>query len=295
MPLSGYLIEYDQGVHPPSQDERQSPGDPILVPGTGQGPERVGGVLWHHDRVTKTAYLRVYSPEAESSGDPVPGFVKSYGLLSESNQSGEWVIEWEGRRLICPRNLRLRVLESTVAFANAFAGFGVGLIPEESANAADRELRQYQREHPSHRSHVLTSAWHVPVRWFGAFSSDDREVYEHEGRPRVRFRVSIETAMARVEKVLEVLKSIDMFDGPADETGQLLGWLDQFESGSVVELDYADVSDLFEGQDLVLDDSADLVQESVEALASGDMLRAGEAYGRVVTRWAHAFSVTFSS
>jgi hypothetical protein len=33
----------------------------------------------------------------------------------------------------------------------------------------------------------------------------------------------------------------------------------------------------------------------VNALAEGDMLSAGENYGRVVTRWAPAFSVTFSN
>ena len=63
----------------------------------------------------------------------------------------------------------------------------------------------------------------------------------------------------------------------------------------MLELDYADVSDLFDPQDLVLDDSVELIQESVNALARGDLLAAGENYGRVVTRWAPAFSVTFSN
>jgi hypothetical protein len=38
-----------------------------------------------------------------------------------------------------------------------------------------------------------------------------------------------------------------------------------------------------------------LVRRSIEALADGDMMTAGENYGRVVSRWAPAFSVTFSS
>jgi hypothetical protein len=37
------------------------------------------------------------------------------------------------------------------------------------------------------------------------------------------------------------------------------------------------------------------VRRSIEALAEGDMMAAGESYGRVVSRWAPAFSVTFSS
>jgi hypothetical protein len=63
----------------------------------------------------------------------------------------------------------------------------------------------------------------------------------------------------------------------------------------MVELDYGDVSDLFDPKELVLDDSAGLIHESVEALARGDMMTAGENYGRVVSRWAPAFSVTFSN
>jgi hypothetical protein len=63
----------------------------------------------------------------------------------------------------------------------------------------------------------------------------------------------------------------------------------------MVELDYGDVSELFDPHDLVFDDSCDQVNQSIDALEAGDMMRAGECYGRVVTRWAPAFSVTFSN
>ena len=245
--------------------------------------------------MTKTAYLRVYSPDVSGSGDPVPGFVRFYGLLSEAEGAANWVVEWGERQLVCPRNLRLRVLESTLAFANAFRGLGAGLIPEEAARSADRELRSYMEEHPSHRSHVLTSAWHVPVRWFSAFRSEDKEVYEVEGAARVRYRADLAIATNRISRVLDVLRGLEVFAGPAEELAQLLDWLSQFPEDSMVELDYADVSDLFDSQELVLDDSVELVQASVDALSEGDMIRAGEHYGRVVSRWARAFSVTFSS
>lgn len=239
--------------------------------------------------------MRVYSPEPAGTAQPVPGFVRRYGLLSEEVEEGDWTVDWNGRRLVCPRHLRLRVLESTVAFASAYAGFGAGLIPDDSAMAADRELQQYQMEHPEHRSHVLTSAWHVPVRWFSAFRADDRELYEKGGRVRARFRVDMVEARRRVGDVLEVLQTLEVFDGPAAEQTQLLGWLGQFPDDSMLELDYGDVSELFDVQDLALDDSVELIQASVEALADGDMMRAGESYGRVVARWSHAYALTFSS
>jgi hypothetical protein len=243
----------------------------------------------------KTAYMRVYTSEPAPGDGPVPGFVRSYALLSERESEPEWVVEWKGRALTCPRHLRLRVLESTVAFANAFRGLGAGLIPEEAAQAADRELRAYHEDHPSHRSHVLTAAWHVPVRWFTAFVADDKELYEVGGQARLRLRVDLPVARERVARALDVLRELQVFQGPAEELGQLAEWLEGFPDDSMLELDYAGVSDLFDPQDLVFDESVELVQQSVNALAEGDMLSAGENYGRVVSRWAPAFSVTFSN
>lgn len=245
--------------------------------------------------MTKASFLRIYSPEVASSREPVPGFVRTYGMLSEAEGEDHWTAEWNGRKLVCPRNLRLRVLESTVAFANAFRGIGSGLIPEDAAVAADRELRIYHSRHPTHRSHVLTSAWHVPVRWFTAFAPSDKQIYETEVGPRIRFRTNIADAQQRVKKAYEVLLGIGVFQGPAEELGQLGEWLDGFPDESMVELDYGDVSDLFDPHELVFDESCELIRESIEALADGDMLRAGENYGRVVSKWAPAFSVTFSN
>lgn len=245
--------------------------------------------------MTKTAHLRVYSPEVRGSREPVPAFVRRYGILSEAEGEAPWTVEWEGTRLICPRNLRLRVLESTVAFASALRGIGVGLIPDDAAVAADRELRTYQMEHPGHRSHVLTSAWHVPVRWFAAFAPDEKEVYEGPAGPRLRFRTAIERARQRIQRAHSILEQLGAFQAPAEELDQLAGWLEPFPDGSMVELDYSDVSELFDPQELVFDESCRLIQESVDALEAGDMLRAGENYGRVVSIWAPAFSVTFSN
>lgn len=252
-------------------------------------------LLCEDGNVTKSAFLRVYSPEVSGSSDPVPRFVRTYGILSENEGDSHWTVEWEGRRLVCPRNLRLRVLESTVAFANAFRGLGAGLIPEGAAQAADQELKAYHRNHPEHRSHILTSAWHVPVRWFTLFDPSEKEVYEGPQGPRIRFRTDIDEAKSRTRRAHEILTGLEVFAGPAEELNQVLSWLEPFPEESMVELDYAEVSELFDSQELVLDDSCEQVNKSLDALEEGDMMRAGECYGRVVTRWAPAFSVTFSN
>ena len=245
--------------------------------------------------MTKTAYLRVYTPNPALSDEGVPDFVLAYGMLSEPESAADWVVEWKGETLVCPRHLRLRVLESTIAFARTFSGMGAGLVPEASAQAATAELRSYTSAHPNHRSQVLTSAWHVPVRWFSLFEPEDREVYGDSKAPSLRFRTPLRSAKSRLESVVSVLRPLPMFQGPIVELEQLAEWLDQFGDDGMVELDYDTVSDLFDPQELVLDDSVELIAESVSALAAGDMMRAGENYGRVVTRWAPAYSVTFSN
>ena len=245
--------------------------------------------------MTKSAYLRVYSPEVSGSSDPVPGFVRTYGILSEHEGDSQLTVEWDDQLLVCPLNLRLRVLESTVAFASAYRGLGAGLIPEAAAEAADAELKAYRRSHPEHRSHILTSAWHVPVRWFVAFDPSEREVYEGPKGPRLRFRVDMVKARERLAHAHQVLLKLGVFTSPAEELSHVRDWLEPFPAESMLELDYASVSELFDPQDLVFDDSCEQVLESVRALDAGDMMRAGECYGRVVTRWAPAFSVTFSN
>ncbi len=217
-------------------------------------------------------------------------------MLGPGDLDSDRMIDWEGRTLVCPSNLRLRVLESTVAFANSVRGGGVWVIPEEAARAAARELKSYHWANPGHRSHILTSAWHVPVRWFTGFLPDEQEVYERpDGLPGLRFRAPITDVRARVDRALEVLRRLASFQTPADELAQLAAWLEPFDPGSVVELDYDEVASLFEPAALVVDDSCELVHESLAALEAGDMMRAGECYGKVVARWSHAFSLSFSS
>jgi hypothetical protein len=133
------------------------------------------------------------------------------------------------------------------------------------------------------------------VRWFAAFDPSEKEVYEGPDGPRLRFRADITRARERIRDAYGILTKLTVFAGPAQELSQLLEWLEPFPDGSMLELDYGEVATLFDSQELVFDDSCALVKESLEALAAGDMVRAGECYGRVVTRWAPAFSVTFSN
>ena len=253
----------------------------------------------------KTAQLRVYRPaeevpeESPHPGVPLPPRTRrlgAYGLLGEPMGDDALVTEWAGRRFACPRHPRLRMLEGVLALHNTSRHVGAGLVPEATARRAGAELKALQARHPEARSHILTSSWHVPVRWFVAFSPEEREVPRRpEGRPGIRYRTSIRAALERLETAVGILKEAELPDAVIEEVVELVEWLSEFPLDSMVELDYGSVADLFSPADLVMDESVAEVWNSLDALAREEWEEAGEHYGSVLTRWSSAVAVTFSN
>lgn len=254
--------------------------------------------------MTKTASLRIYLPAEIGGGvlsraeepEEVEGVVGDYGFLSESMRDDSFVADWEGRRYVCPRLPRLRVLEGVLAMHRAYVTPGGGsLVPVAYALKADQELRTLVASKPGVRSHVLTSAWHIPVRWFVLFQPEERQLIKSEYRTRVRYRTSMHSALERLETAGTILAEVNMPSAVTEELGELTEWLGSFSSKGMVELDYGTVSDLFEDGDLFLDDSVEQVWESLGALGRGDWEEAGERYAAVISRWALAHAITYSN
>jgi hypothetical protein len=135
----------------------------------------------------------------------------------------------------------------------------------------------------------------VPLRWFAAFRSDEREVYESNDGLGIRYRTTLGEAVARVAEVVSVLDDAGFAEGVVEQVRELEQWLSEFAADSMLELDYAGVASLFSDGDLVLDESSDDVRKSIEALERGDYEEAGEFYMTVASRWAPAQAVTFSN
>src|SRR5690606_1389455 len=120
-------------------------------------------------------------PEADMLAlGPPRDLTFAIGALPMSDDA--FVAEWQGRRYQCPRTPRLRMLEGVLAVRNAYTHLGSGaVVPERVAAAARVELEQLQAASPALRSHILTSAWHVPVRWFVPFVTARKEVVGSAG------------------------------------------------------------------------------------------------------------------
>ena len=252
----------------------------------------------------KTAHLRVWLPAGESRFGRLPLAVAperppvqgSYGLVGESLADDVLTARWQQADWVCPRTPRLRILEGVLAIRNAYRELGnAEVIPEDTARAARRELAAIQEADPEARPHILTSAWHVPVRWFVPFEPKSKEVVGTGGHTTVRYRVSHPEALRRLDRATEILADTDIPDSVTSEVSELRSWLSAFPSRSMVELDYGNVATMFSETDLILDESVEEVWTSLDALAHGNWIKASEAYRTVVGRWALPMAVTYSN
>jgi len=248
-----------------------------------------------------SAYLRVYVPDETGAVPehlPAPGSGRvmvrgTYGVWFESLREDAFVIEQRGRRLVCPRHPRLRMLEGLLAFRHAYPpAIGESLVPETLARRAAAELALLQAEDPEARSHILTASFHVPLRWFAAFESTERELLPGPG---VRYRTTRRSALRRLERATRVLEDVGFDEDTVDLVRDLADWLRPFPTGSLVELDYGGVAGLFPEQELAADESAAELAASLAALQRGDLEEAGEYYAMVAGRWAPAQALARSN
>ena len=245
------------------------------------------------------AYLRVYLPVSHTSSWPahVTGPTRAVIRASEHFVWGEtsgddaFTAEWNGRRYLCPRHPRLRMLEGALAFSNSNPGSM--LLSEPTVQYIADELESLRSSDPDIKSYILTSPWHVPLRWFSLFRSEDREMYRAPDGHPVRYRTTVGSAPPRVKRAVAILETAGFEEGIVDQVRDLERWLDGFTIAALVELDYARVSSLFSSAELALDDSAEQVNASLSALHELDYERAGRAYGRVAERWAKAQALTY--
>jgi hypothetical protein len=246
-----------------------------------------------------TAYLRVYvyadgaedMPRAESVAGADP--IKSDGrfIWNESLREDAFSTTWNGIEYVCPRNTRLRMVEGVLAFSATHPR--IPLIDDHERESFKSELADLRSS--DRRSHILTSPWHVPLRWFGAFSPAEREIYDRSVGLGIRYRTDLGEAIDRIDWAVRVLGGAGFSEPVIDQVRDLERWLAGFPAGSMLELDYSTVADAFSDGDLTFDESASDVRESLEALERGDGEASRSAYTRVAQRWAARQALTFAN
>ena len=264
---------------------------------------RAGKSTFEYDLpMIPAAHLRVYEPSVLMPGLPTVAVSASvglvagrYGLVGESMAEDGYDAEWRGESYLCPRTPRLRLLQGVLAVRRSYGQLGGSVIPESVARQARRELAGLHAEHPGLRPHILTSAWHVPMRWFVPFPPHSRELIDDGSTLSIRYRTDHISAMARLDQAIDILEASSVPEAVAAEVGELKNWVGEFGVESMLELDYAGVAGLFSKTDLLMDESAADVWSSLEALEDSDWAEAGRHYTRMVARWSVPMSVGYSN
>jgi len=141
-------------------------------------------------------------------------------------------------------------------------------------------------------SHIITSTWSIPPRWFALFSPEDRLRGSNQDGVFTVLRTTIANAKQRATFTHQSV--LDAFGvGPIEsEIRDLIKWLEIFDTKSIVELDYGGLATylhnllLFNGESgLDADTSVEDVASSIAGLASGDGALASRGYERLVSRW----------
>ena len=263
------------------------------------------------------SYLRVYEPLTAFDRDrqlfwrryvkegravaPVEGPVRQRISVIEALGAGwtrlpdlpdeAYVLETEDTVLVCPWNLRIRVAEAALSardgvppvIADAF----VPPVLAGQAKAVVEDWRSGARvlEHGVPRVHEQIATWGVPLRWFVFIDAAERELSTTPDRRVLRYRTEISKARRRASRGLAVLRK-SVGEAPITEAVEEgARWLEEFHPRSIVELDYGGLVDLLPDEDLVADDSPELVASGLAGLARGDAEVATEAYEKLVARW----------
>lgn len=258
--------------------------------------------------MTIAAYLRVYVPAARTDGPILPHVTDrtgrrtrvlragEFGLTTESNRDDAFVIDHDGTQYVCPRHPRLRQLEGLLAFRHAYGESVAGaLVPEGVAERAATELDRIHDRFPGVKSHILTSPFAIPLRWFAVFDPAEREVEDLDGAMTVRYRTTMSEGLSRLRRAAHIIEEAGFDETIVEQVGDVIEWLEEFPRDALVELDYGGVAGLFDDTDLVLDESASDIRESLDALEREDFEAAGEHYGNAAARWAPAHALAYAN
>jgi hypothetical protein len=202
---------------------------------------------------------------------------------------GAHVLEHEGKRYIAPWSTAARCWAALDDFKYTLPPSVIKFfIPQTIEDSINSTIDIVEDK----VSHILTSTWNIPPRWFALFSPDERLRGVNEDGHFTISRTAISNAKSRCTFTHQAVLGAFGEGAVEGEVAELLAWLEIFDPKSIVELDYGGLAtylnyQLIENGEVGLeaDTSIEDVTSSIAGLASGDGALAGRGYERLVSRW----------
>ena len=202
---------------------------------------------------------------------------------------GAHVLDHEGKRYIAPWSTAARCWAALDDFKYTLPPSVIKFfIPQTIEDSINSTIDIVEDK----VSHILTSTWNIPPRWFALFSPDERLRGVNEDGHFTISRTAISNAKSRCTFTHQAVLGAFGEGAVEGEVAELLAWLEIFDPKSIVELDYGGLAtylnyQLIENGEVGLeaDTSIEDVTSSIAGLASGDGALAGRGYERLVSRW----------
>ncbi len=190
--------------------------------------------------------------------------------------------------LVCPLDVRVRSAAALLGFlSTASPPMRASALPVRAEAARGRAESVLADVDPG-TVHVLSSTWTVPLPWFALVDPAQRRLDATRrpgSRRRVCWRSAISDARTRVSRAHEIVLRNLGEEGPAKVLADTGGWLEDFDAGSAVELDYGGLVQLMDDEALHTDTSAVDVHTAVDALEAGDADKVAHCYERLHDFW----------
>ena len=202
---------------------------------------------------------------------------------------GAHIIVHKGSRYVAPWSTAQRCWAALNEFKSSLPSSVISMF---FPNGHDLDEWHSEIENSSNIPHIMTETWIIPPRWFALFSPDERLRGHNSDGAFTIMRTEMELAKQRCIATHRTVRSA-FGPGPVEEElVHLLNWLNVFNSRSIVECDYGGLAIYLERSlkkedqaGLEADTSIEDVHSSIEGLASGDGVQAGQGYERLVSRW----------
>jgi hypothetical protein len=199
------------------------------------------------------------------------------------------VLDHEGKRYVAPWSTAARCWAALDDFKYTLPADVIKFFVPQTIEDSIKSTTEIVEDKVSH---ILTSTWNIPPRWFALFHPEERLRGENEEGPFTIMRTTIGKAKQRTTFTYEAVINAFGSGQVEAEIADLLEWLEIFDNNSIVELDYGGLAIYLNNlliqngeAGLDADTSVEDVSTSIAGLASGDGALAGRGYERLVSRW----------